>query len=324
MFDYEPASIVPARIMEAVVSVVLPVFGIVLCGFLAGRTKVLGAASSDALNGFVYWVALPALFLRSLSRAPLDRILDWPLIGAYLGATACMFLIALPVAHICFGARLGAASLHALTTAFPNSGYIGVPLFLLAFGEAGSLPVIVATVSQSVTILLVSIVLIEAEQGSGRRLRRARRIILNLLGNPLLLSSAAGLGLNAAGLPLEGPFDIFVQTLAAAASPCALFALGLFMVGKSMTEGWAEISWMAFAKLAIHPALMWLTVTQLFQFPPDIVRGLVLTAAMPTGALVFVVAQKYGVFVQRGSATVLVTTVLSLLTLSALFVVYGV
>ena len=55
----------------------------------------------------------------------------------------------------------------------------------------------------------------------------------------------------------------------------------------------------------------------------DTVRALVLIAALPTGALVFVVAQRYNVFVQRGSAAVLVSTILSVITLSVLLVIYG-
>lgn len=310
--------------MQAVVSVVLPVFGIILCGYGVGRLRLLGAASSDALNGFVYWVALPALFLRSLSRAPLDRILDGPLIAAYLGATGALFVATFLFARLAFPGYTAAHSLHALTASFPNSGYMGVPLFLLAFGEAGSLPVIVATVAQTTTIFLLSIMIIEAEGGSGPRWRRALAIGRGVVVNPLLLSAIFGLALSAAGLPLDGPIDNFVNTLAQAASPCALFALGLFMVGKSMTEGLVETSWLCFAKLVIHPALVWMVADRLFDFPPETVRGLVLTAALPTGALVFVVAQKYGVFVQRGSTAVLLSTILSVVTLSLLFVAYGI
>ena len=133
-----------------------------------------------------------------------------------------------------------------------------------------------------------------------------------------------GLGLNATGIGLGGPFETLVKTLAAAASPCALFALGLFMVGKPITRGLPEVSWLAFAKLIIHPLVAWLIAGYLLDLPAYTVRALVLVAAMPTGALVFVVAQRYNVFVQRGSAAVLVSTVISILTISALMILYDV
>ncbi|MCW5773211.1 MAG: AEC family transporter [Rhodospirillaceae bacterium] len=310
--------------MQAVVSIVLPVFGIILVGYLAGRMRLLGPASSEALNGFVYWVSLPALFLLGLAKAPLDRIFDLPLIAAFLGGIAVIFVLALAVARVLFPGRLGAVALHALTASFPNSGYMGIPLFLLAFGEGGSLPVIVANVSQSITVFFLAIFLIELDGGSGHLGRRVAKIAINLLLNPFLIAAALGLGLNAAGIGLGGPFETLVRTLANAASPCALFALGLFMVGKPITRGLPEVSWLAFAKLILHPAVTWLIAVHLFALPADTVRALVLIAAMPTGALVFVVAQRYNVFVQRGSAAVLISTILSVLTISALMVLYHV
>jgi predicted permease len=310
--------------MESVVNVVLPVFGIVLCGYGAGRLKLLGPASSEALNGFVYWVALPALFLQGLSKAPLGLIFDWPLIGAFLGGIAVVFVLAYLVARAFFPGRLGAHALHALAASFPNSGYMGIPLFLLAFGEAGTLPVIIANVAQSITVFFVALFLVELDGGAGPLGRRLVRITTNLLLNPFLIGSALGLGLNASGIGLSGPFETLVKTLAAAASPCALFAIGLFMVDKPITRGLPEVSWLAFAKLIVHPLAAWLIAVYLFALPDYTVRALVLVAAMPTGALVFVVAQRYNVFVQRGSAAVLVSTIISILTISALMVLYDV
>lgn len=310
--------------MESVFGIVFPVFGIVLCGYGAGRIKLLGPASSEALNGFVYWVALPALFLQGLAKAPLDRILDWPLISAYLGGIAVIFALSFVVARLVFPGRIGALGLHALAASFPNSGYMGIPLFFLAFGEAGSLPVIVANVAQSITVFFVALFLIEFDGGSGSAGRRLVTIFKNLLLNPFLIAAAAGLGLNAAGVGIGGPVETMVKTLAAAASPCALFALGLFLVGKPITRGLPEVSWLAVAKLVLHPLVAWLIAAPLLALPADTVRALVLIAALPTGALVFVVAQRYNVYVQRGSAAVLVSTVLSVFTISALMVLYNV
>jgi malonate transporter and related proteins len=310
--------------MEAVVNIVLPVFGIVLCGYAAGRMKLLGPASSEALNGFVYWVALPALFLQGLAKAPLELIFDWPLIWAFLSGIAVVFVLSLVVARLLFPGTLGAHALHALAASFPNSGYMGIPLFLLAFGEAGSLPVIIANVAQSITVFFLALFLVELDGGSGPLGRRLGQIAANLLLNPFLIGAVLGLGLNATGIGLGGPFETLVKTLAAAASPCALFALGLFMVGKPITRGLPEVSWLAFAKLIIHPLAAWVIAAYLFALPDYTVRALVLVAALPTGALVFVVAQRYNVFVQRGSAAVLVSTVISILTISALMILYDV
>ncbi|MGH7003415.1 MAG: AEC family transporter [Alphaproteobacteria bacterium] len=310
--------------MEAVFGVVFPVFGIVLCGYAAGRIGLLGPQSSEALNGFVYWIALPALFLHGLANAPLSRVLDWPLIAAYLGGIAVIFALSFVVARLLFPGRIGALGLHALAASFPNSGYMGIPLFLIAFGEAGSLPVIVANVAQSITIFFLALFLIELDGGGGSLGHRLLTIFKNLLLNPFLIAAALGLGLNATGAGLAGPVQTMVKTLAAAASPCALFALGLFMVGKPITRDLPEVGWLAFVKLVLHSIAAWAITVHVFDLPAETVRALVLISALPTGALVFVVAQRYNVYVQRGSAAVLVSTVLSVVTISILMVLYNV
>jgi predicted permease len=310
--------------MAPVASVVLPLFAVILCGYIAGWWRLLGPQSSEALNAFVYWIALPALFLRGLNLAPLERILDGPLIAAYLAAAFALFALAFATARLVFGARVDAASLYAMTASFPNSGFMGVPLFVLAFGEEGSLVAIIATVAQTITVFPLAIVLVELGRGSGPLIARLLPVLRNIALNPLLIGALAGFALNVAGVRLAGPADVFVQTLAAAASPCALFALGLFLVGSPLLSGKRELSSLLFLKLLVHPALMWIVAAQLFALGPDVVRDVVLLAALPAGATVFVLAQNYRVFVERGSAAVLATTVVSLLTLSAVFLLYGV
>ena len=74
--------------MSAIVNVVLPIFGIIASGYLAGRFRLLGDTTSDALNRFVYFVALPALFFVSLARVPLRQSFDFPFLAAYGGASS--------------------------------------------------------------------------------------------------------------------------------------------------------------------------------------------------------------------------------------------
>ena len=309
--------------MTAVVNVVIPVFAIILVGYLCGRLKLLGPASSDALNLYVYWVALPALFFVGIAKAPIAQVLDWNLIGAYLLGLFWVFLFSYAVAGLAFRTRMAAHALHGLTAAFPNSGYLGIPLFVLLFGEQGALPIIALTVAQSVTVFFVTLFLVELDGGQGPLGARLAKIVRNLLLNPFLLAMAAGLGMNFGGVPIPAPVDTTLKTLAASASPCALFALGLFLCGRPLAEGFGELAWLSIAKLVLLPAAVWVVAERVFHLPAEQIRFLVLTAALPTGALVFVVAQRYDVYVLRASAAVLVTTVLSLATISALMVHYG-
>jgi predicted permease len=202
---------------------------------------------------------------------------------------------------------------------------MGIPLLMLAFGEAGMLPAIITTILNGAVIMAFGIVLLELDvhQGKGG-LVALQNALLGVVRSPLVLSAAAGLLVSGLGIPLPPALATFCDLLGAAAGPCALFAIGLFMVGKSPTAGAAEVSWLVFLKLLVQPAITWLLAYRVFTMDPLWAAGALVQSALPTGALVFVLAQQYGIYLQRSTAAIMASTVLSLFTLSALFVYFGI
>ena len=311
--------------MTPIVNVVLPVFAIMLAGYLAGRFRILGNESSQALNGFVYFVAIPALFFVSMARVPVGEVFNWPFLAAYGGGLAITFALAVTVARWVFPNRLGALGLHGLAAIFANTGYMGIPLLLIAYGEPGTLPAIIATVLQGALVMALGIVIIEVDvHRAAPGLEILRRVGLAVVKSPLLLSAAAGLAVSAAGLELPVFVVTFCDLLAAAVGPCALFAMGLFMVGRSFTAGVGEVSWLVALKLVVQPAVTWVLAYPVLGIDPLWAASAVILAALPTGALVFVLAQRYDIYVQRSTAAIMVSTVISLATLSALFLLLGI
>jgi predicted permease len=310
--------------MSAVVQVVLPVFGIILAGYLAGRRGLLGPGSSQALNGFVYYVALPALFLISMARVEIDQILNWPFLLALGGAQLATFLISVLGAAVLFPARFGTLSLHGMTAVFANTGYMGIPLLQTAFGDAGTLPAVVATVWHGAVVMGLGIVMLEADFNRGSGLAIVAHVAKGVISSPLVLSAAAGLALSALQLPIPAPVATFCDILAAAAAPCALFAMGLFMVGRSVTAGASELGWLVAMKLLIQPAIAYFIAIEVLAIDRLWAISAVVLSALPTGALVFILAQQYGVYTQRSTSAILLSTVASVATLSALFAVFGV
>jgi hypothetical protein len=310
--------------MQAIITVILPVFGIMLTGYAAGRFRLLGEASSEALNRFVYYIALPALFFVSLARVPVGEVLNGPFLAAFGGGVLATFGIALLVGIFVFPNRLAALGLHGLCAIFSNTGYLGIPILLIIFGDAGKLPGIISTVIMGTVIMGTGIVLIEADLSQGRGpLKIAGGVLLGVAKSPLILAAAAGLGVSSAGLPVPAPLATFADILGAAASPCALFAIGLFLAGQKVTTGLGEIGWLVALKLVVQPAITWWLAYSVMSMDEPWAAAVVIQAALPTGALVFVLAQQYGIFVQRATATIMVSTVVSVVTLSLLFAALG-
>ena len=307
--------------MDAIVNVVVPVFGIVLTGYLAGRLNVLGPESAAALNRYVYFFALPPVLFVFTARAPIGQVLNWPFIGAFMLGSALTLVVACIVGRLWFRLDFDQLVVHALTAVFANTAYMGIPLFLTAFGPDGTLPAIIGTLAATTMLIGGAIAALETARAPGPSALRIFGQVTGMLArNPLLVAPFLGIAFSALTLPVPKPIGNFLDLLAASAGPAALFALGLSLVGRAQTGNAAEVAWLAFLKLIVHPLATYLMVRTVFTLPDTWGRAAVLLAALPPGALVFVVAQQYDVYVRRASAAIIVSTVLSIATIAVLLV----
>lgn len=303
--------------MQAVVNVVIPVFAIVLAGYLCGRFKLLGQGGSEALNGFVYYAALPALFFGSLAKVELGEILNWPYLGAFLLSMAVTGIAAFVVGRFVFGARGAALAVQNMAGLFSNTGYMGIPLAITAFGQSAALPAILATVVNGALIMGLYILWIEAERSEGSHLLHvARDALAGVFRSPLVLSAIAGILSSALQLEVPKPLLTFCDIIGAAAPPAALFAMGLFMVGKSFKGDLTEVGVLSALKLILHPLATFAIVLWLVDLAPLWRDVLLLMAALPTGSLVFVLAAQQQVYVRRATGIILGSTLASVVTLS--------
>jgi predicted permease len=309
--------------MSAILDVVLPVFGLVLCGFLAGRFRVLGVESTEALNKFVYWFALPSILFIGMARVPAGAVFNWPYLGALTLGAAATVAVSIAVVRHAFPGRAVEAILSVYCASFSNSGYMGIPLWLTAFGLAGAVPAALAAFFNAGLMVGGVIVALELIAGRGAGIGRALANVGRAIAqNPLLVAPIVGIAWSSWALPLPRPIAVFLELLGACAGPAALFATGLFLAGQSLRalmggKRAVEVVWIAFAKLAIQPlftfaAGLWLGLE------PFWLASATIMCAMPVGATAFVIAQRYGTFIERASASILLSTVVSLFTLAAL------
>ena len=308
--------------VEPLVNIVLPVFAIVASGYLCGARGLLGEDSSEALNRFVYWVALPALLFRAMAGVDLGSVLNGPFLVGFLGGLLALWLLASLLARFLFGSDLAQATLHGMNSVLGNSGFMGIPLAITAYGAPAAVPAIVATIINAAVVPAIGITLIEIARGSGAGAGVLLELARSLATNPVVVAPLLGLAWAGSGFSLPAPIDSFTAILGAAAAPCALFAIGLFLVGKPQSEGRVEVGLMMALKLIVHPALTALLVFWALPADPFWAKNAVLMAALPTGSSAFVLAQAYGVYVLRTSSAILWSTVLSVATISVFFIVF--
>jgi malonate transporter len=310
--------------MDALINVIVPVFGTIAAGHLTGRFNVLGPESAAALNRFVYFVALPPLLFVFTARAPIDHVLNWSFIGAFVGGGLLTLLIALSVGRVWFRFDAATLCLHGLTAMFGNANYMGVPLLLMAFGPDGALPAILASVISVTLFIGGAVASLEAIRAVGlSKFLALRHVAGTLARNPLSLAPLLGIAFSASALPIPKAVGNFLDLMAAAAPPAALFALGLSLVGRQVMGNAVEVIWLTLLKLGIQPLLTYLLVVNLFAMDPLWSQAAVILSAMPVAALVFVISQQYDVYVQPASTAIVVSTGISVGTISFLLIWFG-
>jgi malonate transporter and related proteins len=299
--------------LDPVLGAVLPVFGLVACGYLAGRFGLVTQASSHALNQFVYAFALPAMLFIAVYRGSLDEILSGAFLLAVIGATLGTALLGFLLSHW-NGASPAESTMRALNASFANTGYLGIPLVTVAYGERAALPAALATVATNIVSFALAIVCLELFVNPRRG--GVRRALGGVVRSPLIWPIALAVFL--VGLEIKIPLALerFATLLAAAAGPCALFAIGLFVSQLSIRAG-AAASWQStLLKLVLHPLFMALLAFYALDVDPFWAKIAVICAALPLGATAFVLAQRYRLLEAETSTGAVISTAASVITVS--------
>lgn len=269
------------------------------------------------LNAFVFWFALPALLFYKLATTPEITQFDPNLLVAYSGAGLIVYALGAVGAKLFFKANLGEAGISGMAVAYPNVGYMGLPLVLQIWGDAILVPAVVILLADTLICFTLTTLLLEADSGRGQSVGQTlKRVAIGLGRNPLIIAALLGLLWWQLRLPIPLPIGGLLNMLAAAAAPCALFALGATLVGQPMSDDRAEVAYLVFLKLIMHPFLAGLLAGTLLKLEPQLVHLAVIEASLPTAANVFVIATAYGRRPRRASAVVLMSTAIGVITVS--------
>ncbi|MEE3159098.1 MAG: AEC family transporter [Pseudomonadota bacterium] len=300
--------------MLAVLNVLLPIFALILAGYLCRRTGCLGETAASELNRFVVWLCLPALLFHTTATATLEEIWHPGFIAVIsIGSLAVFFATLL---YRLRGRELADASIDGLSAAYANTGYIGIPLCVLVLGDDGLAPALIASLIVVCVLFTVAVVLVEVGlQRAGSPLRVLGRVTLALAKNPLVVAPLLGGVWNLSGLLQPVAMGRFLELLGDATVPCALVSLGLFLAQPqpAATRGAAGL---VLIKLIVQPALVWGLAMYVFHLPPLWAKAALLLSALPTGTGPFMLAEFYGRDAAVVARAVLWSTLGSLVTLS--------
>jgi malonate transporter len=316
---------VTIRTVLSVLLVTFPFFVLVLCGYIAARRALLPQAAIPGLNAFVLYFALPCMLYRFGATTPIAQLLDGSLIAVYLLCALTMVGLTIAVTR---GPRIGwnDASFGALVAAFPNTGFMGVPLLVALLGSKAAGPAIVSITVDMILTSSLCIALSRLDSADQHGAARAFRLALKgVIVNPMPWAIALGGVASAFDFKFPAPVASTIGLLADAASPVALFTIGAVLARSQMNTATPtparDYVPVVLIKLVVHPLLVGLVGLAAIQLGVPLDRFaltvLVLLAALPSASNVSLLAERFGADNGRIARIILLSTVLAFFSFSA-------
>jgi predicted permease len=258
-----------------------------------------------------------------LSKTPVEQLASWEFIASNILVTYAIFIFTFVLGLVASRGNIAEGTIQGLAGAYGNIGYMGPAIAILALGEKAAIPVAIIFCFENILHFALAPALIAV---SGKQKQSAGRLVVEvvrkILFHPFIIATAVGVAFAILEWPAPEPVQRLIDYLAQAAAPCALFAMGVTLALRPLKRMPLALGYIVPIKLIVHPAAMYFVLSYVGDFEPVWVFAAVLLASLPTATNVFVIAQQYGVWVERATACVLVTTAVSVLTVSALL--YGV
>jgi malonate transporter and related proteins len=305
--------------------VTFPFFALVLAGYVAARRGYLPLAAIPGLNGFVLYFALPCMLYRFGSSTPIAQLLDGGVLSVYLLCALVMVAFAICMT-LSTRMNWNNASFGALVAAFPNTGFMGIPLLVALLGPRAAGPVIVTIVVDLVITTSLCIALSRLGSGQGGAKLAAKNALKGVVSNPMPWAILSGALASWLQFSFPAPVMQAVGLLADAASPVALFTIGAVLARSQMQSraGHAPVVPvldyvpLALMKLMLHPLLVLLVGSAAISIGLPLDRFaltvIVLVAALPSASNVSLLAEKFEADNGRIARIILVSTTVAFFT----------
>jgi malonate transporter len=311
--------------MLDILNVVIPVFAIIAIGYLAVRFRLYPAEGVRGLVAFVNNFATPCLLFQAMLTSDFGETFNFEIIIPFYIGSLFSLVAGWFIAVRFFKNRPGEGVSSGFAAMFTNTVLIGIPITQRAYGNE-AMPIVFSIIAFHAPMLItIGMLVMEIVRRDGAPLLQALGVaLLRIVQNPLLWAVVLGLVANLMRLDLPESADAFLTMMSAAVLPAALFGLGGALNEYRLADNWPLALAMSTLKLIIHPLIAWVIMVPLLHVDPAIARYGVLLAAMPAGINVYVFATYYNRAVNVATNVILLSTVLSVLTVTAWLYLLGV
>jgi len=298
-----------------IADLILPVFAVILTGWIVGYTGYLSRALTDALIHFAYNIAMPALLIVTIAQEPSHSLINWRFLVAFGGGSLICFLLVFGITSIHASGSLASRTMYGMAASMTNTGFVALPVLQAIYGPRAVLPAAIATVFIAVVMFPIAVILLEIGQRNAHGSRTAPMVTFkHVVLNPMVLSTLVGILCSVLGLRLPAPVNAYLGILADALTPCALFAIGLGLSIDGLRANLGRASLLSAVKLVIMPLIVY-GLSVCLRLDPLYTIAAVICAAVPTAKTVYILAGEYHCEEMMVASTVSMTTLVSVISL---------
>jgi len=298
-----------------IADLILPVFAVIVTGWIVGYTGYLSRALSDALIHFAYNIAMPALLIVTIAQEPGHSLINWRFLVAFGGGSLLCFILVFGIMSIQVPRSLASRTMYGMAASMTNTGFVALPVLQAIYGPRAVLPAAIATVFVAVVMFPAAVILLELGQRNAHGSPTAPMVtVRHVVANPMVISTLIGMLLSVLDLRMPGPVTAYFGILADALTPCALFAIGLGLSIDGLRANIGRASLLSLVKLIIMPLIVY-GLSMCLGLDPLYTIAAVICAAVPTAKTVYILAGEYRCEEMMVASTVSMTTLASVISL---------
>ena len=314
--------------MLQILQVVLPVFILIGAGYLAAYKKRFNADQANGLMRFTTQFAIPCLLFLGVSKLDLEAIFKPDLLVPFYVGALFSFAVVAMMAKFFFRHTTDKSIAIGFTGFFSNSVLIGVAIVELAYGMVGleSAFAVIAIHAPFCYVIGITAMELSKSKTSAQGINissTVATVFKQVFSNALTVGLMLGFAVNLLNITLPVVVMTAVDLFARAAVPAALFALGAILMSYKVAEDLSEVAVVSIGKLIIHPMVAYLLGRFVFNLPGELLKPMVIIAAMPPGVNAYVFATMYESGREVAASSVLIATALSIVSISAWLVYFG-
>ena len=302
-------------ILPVVIDVIVPVFGVVVLGYLVGAFRWLDSAAVRGLSLYVFNIAIPLMLFKAMSTVTLPEQMPWDYVLGFFACALGSFLTVFWLMRAASVRSTGEVGVFAFGCSYGNFIPLGIPLVMTAFGEAATVPLFLLVALQAPVFFAPMILIQESAKQQERRGLIGWPVLKSIVANQYLLGIGLGAAVNLLGLSLPGPISEIIALISQSAVPCALFALGGALSFYAIEGVFSRALAVVAVKNLLLPLLVW-WVSHWLGLPPVWQAVMVVMAALPVGINTYLFAERYECGQALAGTAVVLSTAVSVVTLS--------